>query len=85
MKCFQGFRNQNRAIRDRCYDFFLISPKNLAKILAIFVQTTASFFSKKMITTLVFEKNANFCRRQLAKIAEYTKNRPIGIGTNRRK
>jgi hypothetical protein len=29
--------------RDRCYDFSNISPKYLAKILAFFAQTTASF------------------------------------------
>jgi hypothetical protein len=50
-------------------------PKNLAKILAFFVQTTARF-NKHLIITLVFEKNANFLqkigknRRKLAKIAE---------------
>jgi hypothetical protein len=41
--------------RNRCYDFSKIfSSKNLAKILAFFVQTTASY-CKKMINTLVFE------------------------------
>jgi hypothetical protein len=34
-------------------------PKNLAKILPYFSQTTASF-AKKLIITLAFEKNANF-------------------------
>jgi hypothetical protein len=37
----------------------IISPKNLAKILAFFAQITASF-CKDMIITLVFEKNATF-------------------------
>jgi hypothetical protein len=37
----------------------IFSPKNLAKILAFFAQTTASF-CKNLILTLVFEKNANF-------------------------
>jgi hypothetical protein len=37
----------------------IFSPKFLAKILAFFVQTTASF-SKNLIITLVFEKNAHF-------------------------
>jgi hypothetical protein len=32
----------------------------LAKILAVFAQTTASFFAKNVIITFVFEKNANF-------------------------
>jgi hypothetical protein len=39
--------------------FKIFSLKNLAKILAFFVQTTASF-CKNVIITLVFEKNANF-------------------------
>jgi hypothetical protein len=38
----------------------IFSPKNLAKLLALFAQTTASFFSNIVIPTLVFEKNANF-------------------------
>jgi hypothetical protein len=37
----------------------LFSPKNLAKILPFFAQTTVTF-CKKLITTLVFEKNAVF-------------------------
>jgi hypothetical protein len=37
----------------------IFSLKNLAKILAFFAQTTASF-CKTLIITLVFEKNANF-------------------------
>jgi hypothetical protein len=47
----------------------IFSPKNLAKQLFFFAQTTASF-SKKIIITLVFEKNANCFRRKFAKIAE---------------
>jgi hypothetical protein len=46
----------------------IFSPKNLAKILAFFAQTTASF-CKNVIITLVFEKTP-FFRRKLAKIAE---------------
>jgi hypothetical protein len=42
--------------------------KNLAKILAFFVQITARF-CEILIITLVLEKNAIF-RRKLAKIAE---------------
>jgi hypothetical protein len=37
----------------------IFSLKNLAKILAFFAQTTASF-CKTLIITLVFEKNAIF-------------------------
>jgi hypothetical protein len=37
----------------------IFSPKNLAKILAFFAQTTASS-CKNLIITLAFEKNANF-------------------------
>jgi hypothetical protein len=46
-------------------------PKNLAKILVVFVQTTASF-CKNFIITLVFEKYAvrKVMRNNLAKIAE---------------
>jgi hypothetical protein len=39
--------------------FEIFSAKNLAKILALFAQTTA-IFAKIMIITLVFEANANF-------------------------
>jgi phosphoserine aminotransferase len=35
----------------------IFSPKNFTKILAFFAQATASFY-KKLIITLVFEKNA---------------------------
>jgi hypothetical protein len=48
-------------------------PKKFAKILAFFAQTTASF-CKNSIVTLVFEKNANFFRQKLAKIAENCNN-----------
>jgi hypothetical protein len=44
--------------------FKIFSPKNLAKILPFFAQSTASF-CKKLIITSVFEKNANFFRRKL--------------------
>jgi hypothetical protein len=47
----------------------IFSSKNLAKILAFFAQTTASFCNNWIIT-LVFEKNANFEQK---------------IGKNRRK
>jgi hypothetical protein len=45
--------------------FKIFSPKNLAKKLAQLLLV----FEKNVIITLVFEKNANFCRK-LAKIAE---------------
>jgi ATP-dependent exoDNAse (exonuclease V) beta subunit len=45
--------------RDRCYDFQNTFAQFLAKKLAFFVQTTASF-CKKMLRTLVFEANVNF-------------------------
>jgi hypothetical protein len=54
---------------DRCYDFKIFSPKNLAKILAFIAQTTITF-CKNMIIKLVFEKTATFFRRKLAKIVE---------------
>jgi hypothetical protein len=49
--------------------FKIFLPKYLAKILAFFAQTTA-IFCKNLIITLVFEKNANFFRRKMAKSAE---------------
>jgi hypothetical protein len=41
------------------YDLKTFSPKNLAKKLTFFSQTTGSFF-EKFITAMVFEKNAHF-------------------------
>jgi hypothetical protein len=49
--------------------FKIVSPKNLAKILALFAQTAASF-CKNGIIRLLFEKDANFFCQKLAKIAE---------------
>jgi hypothetical protein len=42
--------------------FKILSPKNLAKILAFFAQTTASF-CKNVVITLALEKNANFSHK----------------------
>jgi p-aminobenzoyl-glutamate transporter AbgT len=39
--------------------FKRFSPKNLAKIVAVFAQTSANF-CKNLIMTLVFEKSAKF-------------------------
>jgi hypothetical protein len=47
----------------------IFSPKNLAKILAFFAQTTASF-CKNLIIILVFEEKTQYFRRKLAKNAE---------------
>jgi hypothetical protein len=47
----------------------IFSHKNLAKKSAFLTQTKGNF-AEKVIITLVFEKNANFFRRKLAKIAE---------------
>jgi hypothetical protein len=49
--------------------FKFFSPKNSAKKLAFLAQNKAKF-CKILIITLVFEKNANFFRRKLSKIAE---------------
>jgi hypothetical protein len=51
--------------------FKIFSPKHLAKILAFFAQTPASF-CKHLIITLDFEKNAmfDFFDAKLAKIGE---------------
>jgi hypothetical protein len=43
--------------------FKIFSPKKLAQILVFLAQPTASF-SKNVIKTLVFEKNANLFRRK---------------------
>jgi hypothetical protein len=48
----------------------IFSPKNLAKMLAIFAQTTASF-CKNLIITLVFEKNANFFAKNWQKSQKF--------------
>jgi hypothetical protein len=46
----------------------IFSPKNLAKILAFFAQTTVTFY-KNLIITLVFEKNVNFFAENWQKFA----------------
>jgi hypothetical protein len=52
--------------RDRCYDFLNIFAEKFSKKLAFFTQNKAKL-CKILITTLVFEKNANFfaenCRK----------------------
>jgi hypothetical protein len=47
----------------------IFSPKNSAKKLAFLTRNKAKL-CKILIITLVFEENANFFRRKLAKIAE---------------
>jgi hypothetical protein len=47
------------AVGSDVFIFKIFSPKNVAKILAFFAQTAATF-CKHLIITLVFEKNANF-------------------------
>jgi hypothetical protein len=49
--------------------FKIFSPKNSAKKLAFLTQNKDKL-CKNSIITLVFEKNANFFRRKLSKIAE---------------
>jgi hypothetical protein len=61
--------------------FETFSPKNLAKILAFFAQTNASF-CKPLSITLVFEKNADFLAENLQKsqkimIITSTPGRPV--------
>jgi hypothetical protein len=50
---------------DRCYDFLII----FAKKLALFVTQNRAKLGKHFIIMLVFEKNANYFRRKLSKIA----------------
>jgi hypothetical protein len=52
--------------RDRCFDFLNISPKNRRKIGRFGVKTKLNYAK----ITLVFEKNAQFFRRELPKITE---------------
>jgi hypothetical protein len=49
--------------------FKKFSQKKIAKKFAFLTQTKGNF-AEKVIITLVFEKNANFFCRKLAKIAE---------------
>jgi hypothetical protein len=52
-----------------CYDFLNIFDKKFSKKLAFLTQNKAKLW-KILIITLVFEKNANFFRQKLSKIAE---------------
>jgi hypothetical protein len=56
-------------IRDRCYDFLNIFAEKFSTIIGVFDSNKAKL-CKILIITLVFEKNANFFRRKLSKIAE---------------
>jgi hypothetical protein len=58
-----------RPIWDRCLIFKIFSPKIFAKNWRFWHKTKLIFW-KKLITTLVFKKNANFFRQKLGKIAE---------------
>jgi hypothetical protein len=50
--------------------FEIFSPKNLAKKIKVFDSGQSYVnYAKKLIITLVFDKNANFCGK-LSKIAE---------------
>jgi hypothetical protein len=55
---------------DRCYYYLNIFAEKFGENIGVFAETTASFFTKKLIKTLVFEKNANILPK---------------IGKNRRK
>jgi hypothetical protein len=60
-------RKSEKTTRDQCYDFLnIFAEKNRAKKLA-FLPLSAASFCKNVIITLVFEENANFFRRKLAK------------------
>jgi hypothetical protein len=50
--------------------FKIFSPKKLAKKLAFFAQTTASFLQKKLSLHWFFLEKRPFFRRKLAKSAE---------------
>jgi hypothetical protein len=54
---------------DRCYDFLNVFAEKFSKKLAFLTHNKAKI-CKILIITLVFEKNANFFRRNFSKIAE---------------
>jgi hypothetical protein len=58
-----------RPIWDRCYDFLNIFAEKFSKKWR-FLLKLLLVLAKIVIITLVFEKNANFFRRKLGKIAE---------------
>jgi hypothetical protein len=45
---------------DRCYDFENIFAEKFSENIGVFCSNYSLFFGKKLIITLVFEKNANF-------------------------
>jgi hypothetical protein len=53
-------KSKENFCRDRCYDFLNIFAVIFCKKWAFLTQNKVKFF-KKLIITLVFEKNANFC------------------------
>jgi hypothetical protein len=59
---------QYKPIWDRCYDFINIFAEKFGKKLAFLTQNRAKL-CKILLITLVYEKNAIFCRK-LSKIAE---------------
>jgi hypothetical protein len=75
--CFAIFRKTQRVIshicicfpsRDRCYDFLNIFAEKFSKKLAFLIQNKTKL-CKILFITMIFEKNAIFCRK-LAKITE---------------
>jgi hypothetical protein len=57
---------ETRVTRDRCYDFQNIFAKRLSVKIGVLTQNKAKL-CKLLITTLVFEKNANFCAENCLK------------------
>jgi hypothetical protein len=45
---------------DRCYDFLNILDEKFSENIGVFLLKLLLVFAKKLIITLVFEKNANF-------------------------
>jgi hypothetical protein len=59
----------SRVTWDRCYDFLNIFAEKIGEKLVFLTQIKAKL-CKILILTFVFEKNANFFRLKLSKIAE---------------
>jgi hypothetical protein len=57
------------ALWDRCYDFLYYFRQKNSKSIGVFLTQNKAKFFKNLIITLVFVKNAIFCRK-LSKIAE---------------
>jgi hypothetical protein len=63
-------RRSTFSSRDRCCEFLNGFAEKFGGNICVFLLRLQLVVSKKLTTTLVAEKNVNFFRRKLAKIAE---------------